>query len=92
MSTLIQTNPKLFWAFWGFVAAVWQYMSLRTHNGGTGSETTRAVLKTNTRAGRWAFILGYIAFTAWFPKHILKPIEKAMIAVSGSEETQHANQ
>lgn len=85
-------NPKMFWAVWGLVAATWQFLSLRKHNGATGSETTRAILKTNTRIGRWAFIVGYLAFTAWFPKHILKPIEKAMIAVSGTEETQYASQ
>lgn len=90
MSTL-QPNPKMFWAAWGLIAASWQYRALKTHNGGTGSETFRAVFNTNTKTGKLAFLLGYCAFTAWFPKHILKPVKKAALAVSGIEETQHAS-
>lgn len=84
-------NPKMFWAFWGFVAASWQFYSLRSHNGGTGSETTRAVLRTHTLPGKLAFILGYVAFTSWFPKHILKPVRDAAMVVSGIEPSPEAS-
>ena len=83
-------DPKMFWAFWGLVAASWQYRALKTHNGGTGSETTRAVLHTHTVWGKMAFILGYVAFTAWFPRHILKPLREAVISISGIEESNYA--
>ena len=77
--------------FWGLIAASWQYRALKTHNGGTGSETTRAVLRTHTTPGKIAFIAGYIAFTAWFPRHILKPVRDAVMSVSGSEDIEHAS-
>lgn len=84
-------NPKMFWAGWSLVAASWQYYALKTQNGGTGSETTRAVLRTHTTVGKLAFLFGYLAFTSWFPKHILKPVRDAALSVSGLEVATDGN-
>lgn len=71
-------NPKLFWAFWGAVAASWQAHAMTNHNGATGSETTRSLWMTHTKPGKVAFIAAYAAFTAWFPLHILKKVESVL--------------
>ena len=38
----------------------------------TFSSTMRHVLRTDTRAGRVVFMVGFCAFAYWFPQHILK--------------------
>lgn len=74
----ILTNPKSFWALWGFSALAWQASSLRRHNGATGSETTRAVWKTHTPQGKKAFLTFFYsistAFILWFPGHIVNKV------------------
>lgn len=77
-------NPKVFWALWGAGAAAWQANSLRSHNGGTWSETTRALSRVETQAGKWLFLIGWGTLNAWFVVHILnKPFEEVM-KISGS--------
>lgn len=79
-------TPKLFWAGWGTAGAVWQWHCLRTHNGATGSETTRALLKTHTVPGKVVFISGIGVLLVWFPRHILKTIERGIDLVAGLED------
>lgn len=38
------------------------------------SECTRSVLRTHTRAGQAAFVLGWAALTAWLVPHICRTI------------------
>jgi hypothetical protein len=80
-------NPKVFWALWGLVAASWQINSLKTHNGATGSETTRAWWRVHTKPGKYAFLAafygGSLFFVSWFPDHIIRPAAESISSTSG---------
>ena len=45
--------------------------------GDTLSEVTRATFRTDTAAGRAAFLLGWAALTAWFCPHICRTIKES---------------
>lgn len=95
----ILRNPKSFWALWGISAAAWQASSLRRHNGATGSETTRAVWRTDTTLGKKAFLTafytGSAAFVLWFPGHIVnKALEGSsnfLSELSNTEDNDNGN-
>lgn len=76
-------NPKVFWVLWGLVAASWQVNSLKTHNGATGSETTRALWRVHTKPGKYAFLVAFYIFVAWFPDHILRPVAESISSSAG---------
>lgn len=84
-------NPKMFWLLWGLVAVSWQANALKTNNGGTASETTRAVLHTHTKGGRLAFLGGVAFLVAWFPEHILHPVMEGLSAISGVEDNDSSS-
>lgn len=96
----ILKNPKSFWALWGVSAVAWQATSLRFHNGATGSETTRAVWRTDTDWGKKvflsAFYAGSAAFIWWFPIHIVnRAIEEStnlLADISGTKDNDNGNQ
>lgn len=44
----------------------------KRHDGeGTLCDVTRRALHTDSKVGRWAFLLGWGLLAAWFPGHIL---------------------
>jgi len=75
------SRRRLSWAGVALVAAVLQAMSLRRHDGATLSETTRAIYRTHTPAGRALFVASWAGLSAWLVPHICRATAVAAVAV-----------
>jgi len=64
----------LAWVAWGAAFAVTETLALvNKRSNDTLSENTRLLFRTSsTRAGRIAFGVGWVGFSAWFLGHILQ--------------------
>lgn len=70
------SRPEVFWvASIGSLAAFDYWASKNAVTGDSLSECTRALLRTNTRPGRVAFVLAWGALTAWLVPHILRVVD-----------------
>jgi hypothetical protein len=64
-------EKKLWLTAFGAMAAVDLYCA-KVRHGGTLSQAGREIFRTNTPAGRAAWIAGWTGLTAWLIPHIIK--------------------
>lgn len=71
-------RPALVWGGALGALAVFDYWCAKNAvEGDSLSEVARAALRTHTRAGQVAFVLGWAALTAWLVPHICRTIKEA---------------
>lgn len=63
--------PTIIWAVWGGLFAVVEGSAIAAKKWNfTLSDTLRSWLHTNTTAGRWGWVGGWVLFSVWFGLHI----------------------
>jgi hypothetical protein len=66
------TRPVAFWVSVFAALGVVDLWLDTKHNGSTLSEVGRHLFRTDTRAGRIAFVASWLALSAWLLPHILR--------------------
>jgi len=71
-------RPRLIWAA-GIGSLIVLDVALdRRHDSSTLSEVTRALYRTDTTAGRVAFVASWAVLSAWLCPHICKRVEGSL--------------
>lgn len=75
----MRVSPRLVWGGLLATGGLYEFYALTNDvEGDTLSEVTRDVFGTDTRRGRVAFTVAYVAFSVWFVPHIAaKAVEVA---------------
>jgi hypothetical protein len=67
----MQVPRWLVWATLFGAGTAYEVHEIREGDGGTLTELVRLVTHTEHPVGRWAFLIGWGAFSAWFANHII---------------------
>lgn len=67
------SRPHAVWAAGIGTLVVLDVVLDRRHDGSTLSEVTRLIYRTDTRAGRCAFVASWAALSGWLVPHICRP-------------------
>ena len=81
------SRRRLSWAGVALVAVVLEVASLRRHDGATLSETTRAIYRTHTPAGRALFVASWVGLSVWLVPHICRATAAGLSAAAETIST-----